>query len=113
MKPHFLNLINALVLIALGGWGYFEKGSPTALIPVFIGGYLWLQTPKLREQDKTAGHIVAALTFLTILGLFMPFRRELALGDTMGVLRSSTMLFSSILALGSFVQSFMNARKMA
>ena len=113
MKPHFLNLVNALVLIILGGWGYLEKDSPTALIPVFIGAILWIQTPKMREGDKTASHIVAALTLLVIIGLFMPLRRELHMNDTMGVLRSLTMLGSSILAMSVFVKSFIDARRTA
>ena len=33
-------LINAIILITVGGWGYFESGSPTSLIPVFIGSVL-------------------------------------------------------------------------
>ena len=111
MKPHFLNLVNALVLIILGGWGYLEKDSPTALIPVFIGAILWIQTPKMREGDKTASHIAAGLTLLIIIGLFMPLRRELHMDDTMGVLRSIVMIGSSLLAMSVFVKSFIDARR--
>ncbi len=113
MKPHFLNLVNALVLIILGSWAYMEKDSPTALIPVFMGAILWILTPKMREGDKNASHTAAALTLLIIIGLFMPLRRELRLDDTMGVLRSLTMLGSSLLAFSVFVKSFMDARKTA
>ena len=113
MKPHFLNLVNALVLVLLGGWGYLEKDSPTALIPVFIGAILWLQTPKMRVGDKNASHIAAALTLLITIGLFMPIRREMNVGDTMGVLRSMTMLGSCLLTLGVFVKYFMDARRTA
>jgi Transmembrane proteins 14C len=113
MKPHFLNLVNALVLIILGGWAYMEKGSPTALIPVFMGAILWILTPKMRQGDKNASHTAAILTLLIVIGLFMPLRRELRLDDTMGVLRSITMLGSSLLAFSVFVKSFMDARKTA
>ena len=113
MKPHFLNLVNALVLVILGTWGYLEKDSWTALIPVFIGGYLWILTGKMREGDKTASHTAAALTLLVIIGLFSPVRREIALGDTMGVLRSLTMLCSSLLAMAVMGKYFFDARKAA
>lgn len=113
MKPHFLNLVNALVLIILGGWAYMEKGSPTALIPVFIGAVLWILTPKMREGDKNASQTATVLTLLIIIGLFMPLRRELRLDDTMGVLRSITMLGSSLLAFSVFVKSFVDGRKTA
>jgi hypothetical protein len=111
MKPHFVNLLNALVLIILGGWGYMEKDAPTALIPVFIGGILWLQTDKIKAGDKTAAHIAVGLTVLAVLGLFIPLRHEANAGDTMGVLRSATMLLSSVFAVFAFVQSFIEARR--
>lgn len=110
MKPHFVNLVNSLVLVILGGWAYMEKDSPTALIPVFMGLILWLLTSKMRAGDKNASHTAAVLTLLIIIGLFMPLRRELHLGDTMGVLRSLVMLGSSLLALSVFVKSFMEKR---
>ena len=37
MKAHVASLLNAIVLIIIGGWGYFLSGSPTSLIPVAIG----------------------------------------------------------------------------
>ncbi|MBL7818189.1 MAG: hypothetical protein JNL70_24475 [Saprospiraceae bacterium] len=111
MKPHFLNLINSLVLIILGGWAYLEKDAPTALIPIFVGAILWIQTPKMRDGNKNAGHIAAALTLLIVIGLFMPLRRELQLHDTMGIIRSIVMLGSSVFALSSFVKSFIDARR--
>jgi hypothetical protein len=111
MKPHFINLINALTLVVLGGWAYLSKDAPTALIPVFIGGILWLQTDKIKAGDKTAAHIAVGLTVLAVLGLFMPLRREAAMGDTMGVLRTALMLASSMFAVFAFVKSFMDARR--
>lgn len=111
MKPHFINLLNAIVLIVLGGWAYFSKDAPTALIPVIIGAILWLQTDKIKAGDKTAAHIAVALTALATIGLIMPLRREALLGDTMGVLRSAMMLTSCVFALVAFVKSFMDVRR--
>jgi hypothetical protein len=111
MKPHFVNLINALILVVLGGWAYMSKDAPTALIPVFIGGILWLQTDKIKAGDKTAAHIAVGLTVLAVLGLFMPLRREANMGDTLGVMRSALMLCSSMFAVFAFVQSFIDARR--
>ena len=39
LKPFQLSLVNALTLIAVGGYGYIQSESPsaTALIPVVIG----------------------------------------------------------------------------
>jgi surface polysaccharide O-acyltransferase-like enzyme len=111
MKPHFVNLVNALTMVILGGWAYLEKDAPTALIPVFIGAILWLQTEKIKANDKTAAHIAVALTALAAIGLLMPLRREANMGDTMGVLRSVLMLISCLFALFAFVKTFIDARR--
>jgi 4-hydroxybenzoate polyprenyltransferase len=111
MKPHFVNLINALTLVVLGGWAYMEKDAPTALIPVFIGAILWLQTDKIKAGDKTAAHIAVGLTVLAVLSLFIPLRHEANMGDTMGVLRTALMLMSSMFAVAAFVKSFVDARR--
>jgi TctA family transporter len=111
MKPHFINLVNAIILVVIGFWAYVEKSAPTALIPVFLGGLLWLQTPKMREGDSKAAHIAVVLTFLGVLGLFMPLRRQMANDDAMGTIRTLMMLCSGVFALYVFIQSFMDARK--
>lgn len=111
MKPHFVNLINAITMVVLGGWAYLEKDAPTALIPVFIGAILWLQTDKIKASDKTAAHIAVGLTALAAIGLLMPLRREANMGDTMGVLRSALMLVSCLFALFAFVKTFVDARR--
>ncbi len=111
MKPHFVNLINGITLVVLGGWAYMSKDAPTALIPVFIGAILWLQTDKIKAGDKTAAHIAVGLTVLAVFGLMMPLRREANMGDTMGVLRSSFMLLSSLFAVFVFAKSFIEARQ--
>jgi hypothetical protein len=111
MKPHFINLVNAIILVVIGFWAYIEKSAPTALIPVFIGGLLWLQTSKMRNGDKNAAHIAVALTLLGVIGLLMPLRREMAANDAMGTIRILMMLSSGVTALYAFVQSFIDARK--
>jgi Na+/proline symporter len=110
MKPYLANLINALTLVVVGGLAYLEKDAVTALIPVILGTIFWLNTNKLKEGDKIATHIVVLLTFLLIIGLIMPLRRELKLDDTMGVIRTLTMMTSCIFALVVFIQSFREAR---
>ena len=37
-QAHF---INAITLVVMGLWGYFEVSSPTALIPVGFGGVIF------------------------------------------------------------------------
>jgi hypothetical protein len=51
------------------------------------------------------------MTLLIILGLFMPLRSSFGRDDAGAIIRILIMLITGILALGSFIQSFRNARK--
>jgi hypothetical protein len=115
MKPAQANLINAIVLIAMGLWGYFgaEAGqrSATALIPVAFGLIFALVTPAMRRENRVVAHIVVVLTLLLIIALFMPLSGAIERNDSLGILRISLMLLTSFLAMISFVRSFIQARK--
>ena len=52
MNTHTASLVNAIILITVGGWGYFESGSPTSLIPVFIGVVLVLLNKGIKNHNK-------------------------------------------------------------
>jgi len=69
------NLLNALVLVAMGAWGYFgsDSPSPTALIPVAFGAILFVMTNSIRSHNKLVAHIAVVLTLLILLALVKPF----------------------------------------
>ena len=54
LKPFQLSLVNALTLIALGGYGYIQSESPsaTALIPVVIGILLIAMNKGVKNENK-------------------------------------------------------------
>ena len=64
-----MNLINALVLIAMGLWGYLELSSPTALIPVGFGVVLLLCYQGVKNQNKIIAHVAVLLTLLLLIAL--------------------------------------------
>ena len=114
MKPHTANLLNAIVLIGMGAWGYFGSITPskTALIPVFIGVLLLVLQNGVRNENKIIAHIVVVLTLLGLIGIAMkPFPSALSDGDSMAILRTGAMLASSALALIVFIMAFVAARK--
>ncbi len=79
LNPHsIVSLLNAIVLISLGAWGYIgsESPSPTALIPVVIGIVLLLLNRGLKKENKVIAHVVALLTILILIGLFKPLTRS-------------------------------------
>tara|TARA_S200000501_G_C20802392_1_gene734656 strand:+ start:1217 stop:1567 length:351 start_codon:yes stop_codon:yes gene_type:complete len=107
------NLLNSFVLIAVGGWGYFDGDgkSITALIPVIFGVVLLLCYSGIKKQNKVIAHIAVLVTFICLLGLFMPLNGAIERGNDTAVVRVSAMIVSSLTALIFFIKSFIENRK--
>ena len=110
MSAHTASLVNAIILITVGGWGYFESGSPTSLIPVVIGIILVLLNRGVKSQNKVIAHIAVLVTMLGF-ALIMPLMRAIEDGRTDAILRILIMLSSSVFAMIFFIKSFVEARK--
>ena len=113
MKTYVANAINAIVLIVLSAWGYFSSDTPsmTALIPTGIGLALLLCTSGFKKENKAIAHIAVLLTFVVIIGLIKPLMGSLERDDMPALIRVCVMLFTSALAMITFVRSFIEARK--
>ena len=113
MKPHIINVLNALILIVLGLWGYQASANPsaTALIPVGFGAVFALATPSLRRGNKVVAHVVVLLTIVLAFALIMPLRGAITRGDLVATVRVSVMLAGCIVALVVYAQSFIQARR--
>ena len=113
MKPFQANLLNAIILIVMGLWGYFgsETPSPTSLIPVAFGVVFALVTAPFKKENKIVAHVVVLLTFLLIIALFMPLSGAIERDDSLGIFRVGLMIASSIFAMVIFIKSFIDARK--
>ena len=113
MNAATANIINGLVLIAMGLWGYFSSSTPsmTALIPVGFGVVLLLLTPGVKSENKVIAHIAVLLTLLVLLmiaGMVLP--KSITIGG-MRLLRTIAMILSGVLAMVAFIRSFIAARK--
>lgn len=71
MNIYKIMIINALVLIALGVYGYISSGSPTALIAPAIGLILLGLSFPVKNENKTAAHIAVGLTLLAAIMFFV------------------------------------------
>ena len=82
MKAHTVSLINSLVLVTMGLWGYLDSDSRpiTALIPVIVGIVLLIINSGVKKENKIAAHIAVLLTLLIIIGLVRPFFRDFRKG---------------------------------
>jgi len=112
MKAHKASLINSLVLIIFGTWGYLdsEGAAITALIPVIFGVLILIMNKGLKNQNKTVSHIVVLLTFLVLCGLVMPLLRRIEEEDVMGITRVALMMITSVVAIYTFIMSFIANR---
>ena len=110
MKPHSANLLNAIVLMAMGLWGYFATHSNTAFIPVAFGVALLLCNSGLRKENKTIAHVAIVLTLLILLALLgMRLPKALNAGG-ISLARTILPILTGILAMVAFIKSFKAAR---
>ena len=112
MKPYLANLINAIVLILLGLWGYFGSETPslTALIPVVTGGILLIFTPSFRKGNRIIAHIAVVLTLAIFIALIKPLSGAIERLDNAAITRVVVMMISSFFAMTLFIKSFIDAR---
>ena len=113
MKASTASLLNAIILISMGLWGYFESESKaiTALIPVIIGTILLLVNKGVKNENKALAHVAVLLTFLILLGLVKPLLGAFERENTYAIIRVLLMIISSLWAMISFIKSFISARK--
>lgn len=111
MNAQNTSLVNALLLIGLGLWGYFDSTSNTALIPVIFGIGILACNPGIKKENKIIAHIGVLLTLFVVLGLGMALKGSIERGNTLAIIRVGIMILSSIVALIYFIKSFRDARK--
>ena len=119
MKTYQANLLNSLTLILMPLWAYLtfegtvEKPdqSITAFIPLFLGVILLLCNRGVKKENKIIAHIAVLVTLIALIGLTMPLKAAIADGRTLSTIRVVVMLLTGLLAMITFVKSFIAARK--
>lgn len=120
MKTYQANLINSVVLILMPLWSYFTyeatadkpEQSLTALIPLIFGIILLLCNGGIKNENKTIAHIAVLITLLAIIGnITKPLMSAIEEGRKLGIFRVSLMIFTSVIAMITFIKSFIENRK--
>jgi len=117
MKAYKASLLNSLTLIVCGIWGFYAKVDPslTAFIPAVIGIILLGMNDGIKHENKTIAHVAVLLTLLSFANI-MPLMGQLNPDDGLekdwiAIFRIGLMLLTSLIAMITFIQSFINARK--
>ncbi|MCX6156474.1 MAG: hypothetical protein ACOYN6_04810 [Ignavibacteria bacterium] len=104
MKNFQVMTINAMILIALGVFGYVTSGSPTALIAPAVGMVLLALVFPVKKENSVAAHIGVGLTGLTTIAFFI-----------VGAMRSNIiivlMAVVTLIAFIFYVSDFMRRKK--
>ena len=65
----------------------------------------------LKNTNKTIAHMAVLVTFIALVGLFMPLKSAIVDNRMLSIIRVSLMILSGIVAMITFVNSFIQARK--
>ena len=85
--------------------------SITAFIPLFFGVILLICNKGLKNESKLIAHIAVFVTLIALIGLTMPFKAAFYEGRTFSMFRVGAMILTGILAMTTFVKSFIKARQ--
>ena len=118
MKTYQANLLNSLTLIIMCSWAYLTYDSSdgksqnfTALIPLVLGIILLLCNNGIKKENKIISHLAVIVTLIAIIGnATKPLMSAIEDGRELGIFRVSLMILTSIIAMITFVKSFINAR---
>ena len=115
MKAATANLLNAIVLIAAGLYGYFGIAasdgthSLTALIPAAFGILFLAMQKGVANHNKIISHVIVVLTLVLLVMCIMRFVKVQDWVDKKYVFLAC--VISNAVALIAFIGSFIEARK--
>jgi len=119
MKTYQANLLNSATLILMCLWAYLSYESVdgklqnvTALIPLFLGCVLLLCHKGIKNENKIIAHIAVLVTLIAIIGIASkPLISAIEDGRQLSIFRVSLMLLTSLIAMITFIKSFIRARQ--
>ncbi len=87
IKNHIIMALNAVILIAVGVYGYVTSGSPTALIAPAVGLILLAMVYPVKKENHLVAHVGVALTLIAAVAfIIVGIRRGNAMVIGMGII---------------------------
>lgn len=111
MNPGNINAVNAVILITLGTWGYFDSESATWLILVFFGVFLLVLTQGIRNENKVQTSLAAAVNLIVLLVQLASLKLQLGEDNISDTARLSIMTLSSLTAMFILVKGLIKNLK--
>jgi uncharacterized membrane protein (UPF0136 family) len=97
-------ILNAVILIAIGIYGYITSGSGTALIAPAIGVVLFILAFPVKNNNPTVTHIAVGLTGLAMIMFFVT-----------GFMRSNLLVIlmatATLIAFIYYIMDFLTRKK--
>ncbi|MBK8450786.1 MAG: hypothetical protein IPL42_12505 [Saprospiraceae bacterium] len=108
MKSTQATIINAIILLAIGFWGYAANNfsAHTAFVPMGFGLLLLVFAFYTKHENKVLAYIVFGLTLIVMFAMLRPFLRNADQGDLNGMIRVGLEMASCAMALIVYIRNF-------
>ncbi len=112
MKSQTAALINSIVLILIGIWGFIanDYAIHTLIVPLSAGIILLIFSRFLQIDKPNVLLLVSFLTFILMLAFIVPFQRNAEQSDVMGMLRIGIEMMASAMALIVYLRNFVQLK---
>ncbi len=94
-------LLNGIILLAIGFWGYAANhfNAHTGIIPIGFGLLLILLSKFFQQKKNGLYYVILILTTIVMLALFRPLMRNIEQSDWYGISRLSLEIASCAMAI--------------
>jgi len=110
-KQHIVNAVNAMILIVVGLFSYFNNEARllSDLIAPLVGIILFSSSSGLKSGNKHIGHIVAAITLIFAITCTIHFFLWLDFPDK--IIRSQKLFSTGIMSLSNLLATVYYVRR--
>ncbi len=106
-------ILNSIVLLLVGFWGYAANDFAvhTAIVPIGSGILFLILSQFLKYQNKLFLLFMMAVTLILSIAFVVPFQRNLEQGDYLGMLRLGLEIAACILAFIVYLRNLIQLYK--